>query len=125
MDMLLGITKFIVRESNAMAQEPQNIDNLKGLEGAKFTEGGEVQLSDIQMKVIEEIENKARKRKDERSAREMMQRSLQERERIVREKRELEQIESAPERRTEQEIARDEERAMRVSDQMRKGLNRD
>jgi hypothetical protein len=123
--VLLGITKFIVGESNAMAQVPHNIDNLKGLEGAKFTEGGEVQLSDIQVKVIEELENKARREEAERSARAVMRQSPQEREGRARERRKLEQIESAPDRRTEQGIARDEERAMRISDQMRRGLNRD
>jgi hypothetical protein len=79
----------------------------------------EIRLPDNVLKKIEEIERKARKEQAEASARKMAQRTPNQREEMEKERKRLEEIEFAPETKTEEELKREDERAIKIFDQLK------
>lgn len=79
----------------------------------------EIQLPDNLLKQVEAMEKKARRERAEASARRMAQKTPKQREEMEKERKKLEEIEFAPETRTEEEIRREDERAIKIFDQLK------
>jgi hypothetical protein len=79
----------------------------------------EVRLPEHLQRQLEENEREVQRGVDQASARRVAQMTATERAEAERERRRWREIESAPERRTEEQIRRDEERAIRLLDESR------
>lgn len=79
----------------------------------------EVILADYVLNKIEEMERKVHHEQAEASAIRMAQKTPKEREEMEKERKRLDEIEFAPETRTKEEIMREEERAIRIFDELK------
>lgn len=104
----------VISETELMTQNSNSRSN-----EIKKNDLGELILPDKVQQQVEEVEKKARQEQAERSARRMAQRTPKEREEMQKERKKLEEIERLPESRTEEEIKRDEEKAMDILNQLR------
>lgn len=85
----------------------------------------EIKLPDNVLKKIEEMERKAQHEQAEASAKKMAQKTPKGREEMEKERKRLDEIESAPETRTKEEIQQAEERAIRIFDEFKAKRKRD
>ena len=79
----------------------------------------EIRLPDNVLKQVEEMERKARQERAEAFAREMAHKTPKQREEMEKERKRLEEIEFAPETKTEEELKREEERAIKIFNQLK------
>ncbi len=79
----------------------------------------EIILPDNVLKKIEEMERKAQQDQADAFAREMAQRTPKQRQEMEEERKRLEEIEFAPETKTEEELKREDERAIRIFDELK------
>ena len=85
----------------------------------------EIILPEHVLKKIAEIERKDKHEQAEASAIRMAQKTPKEREEMEKERKSLDEIEFAPETRTKEEIIREEERAIKIFDELTAKRKRD
>ncbi|MBW4557426.1 MAG: hypothetical protein KME59_16080 [Trichormus sp. ATA11-4-KO1] len=80
----------------------------------KGSSNNEIRLPDNVLKQIEEMERKARQEQADAFARDMARKTPKEREAAEKERKRLKEVELAPEVKTDEELRREDERAIKV-----------
>lgn len=80
----------------------------------KGASNNEIRLPDNVLKQIEEVERKARQEQAEAFARDMARKTPKEREAAEKERKRLKEAELAPEVKTDEELRREDEKALKV-----------
>lgn len=109
---------FFSGSSNASRLVPSEV-KLMTQNSNNSSKENEIRLPDNVLKKVEEIERKARQERAKESARKMVQRTPKQREEMEKERKRLEEIEFAPETKTEEELKREDERAIKIFDQLK------
>ncbi|MCY7272482.1 MAG: hypothetical protein LH702_01720 [Phormidesmis sp. CAN_BIN44] len=113
-------SRLAISEVKLMTQNPNNSSN-----EIRKNDLNEIILPEHMLKKIEEMERKAQREQAEASAIKMAQKTPKEREEMEKERKRLDEIEFAPETRTKEEVMREEERAIKIFDELKAKRKRD